>query len=214
AVLCDARAGKALIKGQPVVPGDIAVLVRSHREATLVQRALSAAGVPSVAAGRRSLFETDEALELLALFESLLQPADDSRLRTALATVLLGVEAEAIAALDAQAQAHAGYQRDSQARRERWQRSGPLALVSDLCAAAAERLLGLFDGERRLTNYLQLAELMQEAQADAPGLHAQLAWLRNAIADADRDDEAQLLRLESDADRVQVVTLHKSKGLE
>src|SRR5690606_35605471 len=55
---------------------------------------------------------------------------------------------------------------------------------------------------------------MQEAQADAPGLHAQLAWLRNAIADADRDDETQLLRLESDADRVQVVTLHKSKGLE
>jgi exodeoxyribonuclease V beta subunit len=55
---------------------------------------------------------------------------------------------------------------------------------------------------------------MQEAQAHAPGLHAQLDWLRTSIAGADADDEAQLLRLESDARRVQVVTLHKSKGLE
>src|SRR3546814_15926578 len=55
---------------------------------------------------------------------------------------------------------------------------------------------------------------MQDAQARTPGLHGQLDWLRAAIAEADSDDEAQLLRLESDARRVQIVTLHKSKGLE
>ncbi|HET8819514.1 MAG TPA: exodeoxyribonuclease V subunit beta [Xanthomonadaceae bacterium] len=210
-VLADAG---ARIDGRRVAPGDIAVLVRTHREATLVQHALAAAGIPAVAAGKQSLFATDQAQELLALFESLLQPADDGRLRTALATVLLGVDAAAIAALDDEASAHAGYQREAQLRRERWQRSGPLALVSDLCAAAAERLLGLVDGERRLTDTLQLAEQLQEAQARAPGLHAQVAWLRSAIADADPNDDTQLLRLESDAARVQVVTLHKSKGLE
>ncbi|HET8818948.1 MAG TPA: exodeoxyribonuclease V subunit beta [Xanthomonadaceae bacterium] len=210
-VLVDAD---ARVDGRRVVPGDIAVLVRTHREATLVQHALAAAGIPAVAAGKQSLFATDQAQELLALFESLLQPADDGRLRTALATVLLGVDAVVIAGLDDDAAAHAGHQRDAQLRRERWQRSGPLALVSDLCAAAAERLLGLVDGERRLTNLLQLAEHMQEAQARAPGLHAQVAWLRDAISGADPSDEAQLLRLESDAARVQVVTLHKSKGLE
>ncbi len=208
------RDAHARVDGRPVVPGDIAVLVRTHREATLVQHALGAAGIPAVAAGRQSLFATDQALELLALLESLLQPADDGRLRTALATVLLGVDAATIATLDDDATVHAGHQRDAQLRRERWQRSGPLPLVSDLCATAAERLLGLADGERRLTNYLQLAERLQEAQAHAPGLHAQVDWLRSAIADADANDEAQLLRLESDAARVQVVTLHKSKGLE
>ncbi|MDA4567998.1 hypothetical protein, partial [Escherichia coli] len=40
--LLDARAGTAILRGRPVQPGDIAVLVRSHREATLVQRALAA----------------------------------------------------------------------------------------------------------------------------------------------------------------------------
>src|SRR5512138_864035 len=70
------------------------------------------------------------------------------------------------------------------------------------------------DGERRPTNYLQLAEHLQAAQRSALGLHGLLDWLARAIADASADDEAQQLRLESDAHRVQIVTLHKSKGLE
>jgi exodeoxyribonuclease V beta subunit len=89
-----------------------------------------------------------------------------------------------------------------------------LALVSDLCAANAERLLALADGERRLTNTLQLGELLQEADARALGLHGLVDWLRMHIADADSNDEQQLLRLESDARRVQILTLHKAKGLE
>src|SRR5690606_27561781 len=67
---------------------------------------------------------------------------------------------------------------------------------------------------RRLTNYLQLAELLQDAQARALGLHGLVDWLATAIADANANDERQLLRLESAARRAQVVTLHKSKGLE
>ncbi|HWS78537.1 MAG TPA: 3'-5' exonuclease, partial [Thermomonas sp.] len=74
--------------------------------------------------------------------------------------------------------------------------------------------LGLLDGERRVSNYLQLAELLQEAQANTLGLHGLVDWLGQRIATADANDEAQLLRLESDARRVQIVTLHKSKGLE
>jgi exodeoxyribonuclease V beta subunit len=213
-VLADARSGHARIDGRPVRPGDIAVLVRNHKEATRVQQALARAGVPAVAAGKQSLFASAEAAELRMLLLALLHPADNGRLRAALATVLLGEDATALAALDEDGEA----QRRHQARllhwRERWQRGGPFALVSDLCAAQAERLLGLLDGERRLTNYLQLGEQLQEAAARTLGLHGLLDWLQVRMADADADDETQLLRLESDALRVQIVTLHKSKGLE
>ena len=214
ALLLEARAGKARIDGTPVQPGDIAVLVRKHQEASRVQQALAAAGIPAVAAGRQSLFATVEARELLAVFEALVYPADDARLRAALATVLLGLDAAGIDALEADGATHARLQRQAQDWRERWQRSGAFALVSDLAAQAAERLLSVLDGERRLSNYLQLGERMQSAQVHAPGLHAQLDWLRAAIANADPGDDTQLLRLESDAGRVQIVTLHKSKGLE
>ena len=218
AVLSEARAGQATLKDKddvrPVRPGDIAVLVRSHGEATRVQRALALLGIAAVAAGKQSLFATDEARDLHALLLALLHSGDDGRLRTALATVLVGVDAAGIDALERDATAH----RDWQARAARWRerllRGGPLALVDELCAANGARLLGLLDGERRLSNYLQLAELLQEAQQRALGLHGLVEWLGHAIATADPDDENQLLRLESDAQRVQIVTLHKSKGLE
>ena len=213
-VLSDARAGRARLQGQPVRPGDIAVLVRKHSEAGMIRDALAAVGIPDVSAGKQSLFATPEARELHTLRQALVHGADDRRLRAALATVRVGGDAQAIAALDAEGATLQQKQLEALAWRERLQRGGPLALVNELCARHAPRLLGLMDGERRLTNYLQLAEQLQEAQRSALGLHGLLDWLARAIADASADDEAQQLRLESDARRVQVVTLHKSKGLE
>ncbi|GGD50534.1 exodeoxyribonuclease V subunit beta [Pseudoxanthomonas indica] len=209
-----AQQGRAQIDGQPVRPGDIAVLVRKHGEATRIQRALAAVGIPAVAAGRQSLFATDEAQELDALLQALLHPADDGRLRTALATVLLGLDAAQLAALRDAGTPWQRHQHAALAWRARWQQDGALALITDLCAEHAPRLLELVDGERRLTNYLQLAEQLQEASTHTLGPQGLSDWLQQRIAEADIDDEAQLLRLESDAARVQIVTLHKSKGLE
>ena len=216
ALLSEARAGTATLKGEPVQPGDIAVLVRTHREATMVQQALALAGIPAVAAGKHSLFATLVARELHALLLALLHAGDDGRLRAALSTLLVGEDALRIAALEHDGDAQRRCQVAAQHWRERVQdaRGGPLALVGDLCAQQAERLLGLLDGERRLSNYLQLAELLQEARRATLGLRGLVDWLEQRIARADNSDDAQLLRLESDARRVQIVTLHKSKGLE
>ncbi|MGE8215525.1 MAG: exodeoxyribonuclease V subunit beta [Stenotrophomonas maltophilia] len=214
ALLSQARQGRALLRGQPLQPGDIAVLVRSHREATRIQQALAAVGIPAVAAGKQSLYASAEAHELRLLLLALLQPADEGRLRAALATVLLGEDAAAIDAMEREGDAQRSFQIRLLLWRERWQRGGPFAVIADLCAEHAERLLGLLDGERRLTNYLQLGELLQQAAAQTLGMHGLLDWLQVQMAHADQDDEQQLLRLESDARRVQIITLHKSKGLE
>ena len=213
-VLSQARNGDARIEGKPVQPGDIAVLVRTHHEATRVQQALALAGIPAVAAGKQSLFATAEARELQVLLLALLHGGDDGRLRAALATVLVGEDAAAIDALDRDGATHRAWQMQAQHWRDRLRNGGPLALVGDLCAAQADRLLGLLDGERRVSNYLQLAEQLQDAQRQALGLQGLADWLARRITRADANDEAQLLRLESDARRVQIVTLHKSKGLE
>lgn len=213
-ILSEAREGRALLRGAPVQPGDIAVLVRSHKEATRIQQALGVVGIPAVAAGKQSLYATPEAHDLRLLLLALLQPADEGRLRAALSTVLLGEDAEAIDALEREGDAQRSFQVRLLEWRERWQRGGPFAVIADLCAEHAERLLGLLDGERRLTNYLQLGELLQQAAGQTLGMHGLLDWLQVQMAHADQDDEQQLLRLESDARRVQIITLHKSKGLE
>lgn len=211
AVLSEGRAGTATVDGRPLQPGDIAVLVRTHHEATRIQQALAAVGIPAVAAGKQSLFATSEARDLHALLLALLQSGDDGRLRAALSTVLVGLDAAQVAALD---DGGHDWQHKALAWRERLLHGGPLALVGELCAEHGPRLLGLGDGERRVGNYLQLAEALQEAQESTLGLHGLVDWLGTRIANADPNDEAQLLRLESDARRVQIVTLHKSKGLE
>ncbi len=214
AVLADARARRACLDGRPVRPGDIAVLVRTHHDATRIRQALAKVGIAAVAAGNLSLFCTGEAHELLTLLHALLHGDDDGRLRAALATVLVGQDARHIAGLDADGDAMQAWRATALGWRERLDRGGPLALLGEVCAQQATRLLALVDGERRLTNYLQLGEQLQEAQRQALGLHGLVDWLERAIAQASTDDETQLLRLESDAHRVQIVTLHKSKGLE
>jgi len=211
-VLAAARNGQALINGTPVAPADIAVLVRSHKDAARMQRALSAAGIPAVAAGKSSVYATDEAREIHHLLSAVLHVSDERLLRVALAGVLIGLDAGAIAALPENTPGH--WQQRALSWRERCQRGGILTLITELCADAARRVLQLTDGERRLTNYLQLAESLQTASASVPGLHGLLDWYEQQLINANPDDETQLLRLESDARRVQILTLHKSKGLE
>lgn len=217
-LLADARDGRAVLleKGQERAPqaGDVAVLVRNHFEAALMRESLVRSGIPAVTAGRLSLFSTGQARDVLALLEALLHPDDDARLRGALATALVGLDANTIAAFDTDPELHRDWQLRALAWRERWRRHGPLAMLGDVCAEQAPRLLALADGERRLTNTLQLAEVLQEADARAVGEHGLVDWLRTQIVEADDSDETQQLRLESDARCVQILTLHKSKGLE
>jgi len=193
---------------------DIAVLVNTHREAEFVQAALAMRGVPSVTAGRSSLFATREAGELLRVLEALHTPSDERRMRAALATELIGVDAVGIDALSRDEAALRTWLDQFERWRERWERLGPLPMLADRVAAAAPRMLGYLDGERRLSNYLQLAEQLQEERNHTVSSAGLVDWLERRISQADDRDETQQLRLESDAQRVQVMTLHKAKGLE
>ena len=197
-----------------VEPGDIAVLANRNEEAARMQRELAARGIASVTALRESVFSTAEATEILWILEALLAIGDESRMRAALATVLIGVDALAIDALSREESEHRRWLDEFQAWRQRWLRFGALSFLRELVARASPRLLKLADGERRLGNYLQVAEEVQAARAHVLGETGEADWLARRIAEADYLDETQQLRLESDAKRVRIMTLHKAKGLE
>jgi exodeoxyribonuclease V beta subunit len=199
---------------RPLQPRDCAVLVRTRAEGAAVRRQLARRGVPAVSTGRESLFATAQAQSLLTLLLALATPGDDRRLRAALASPLFGLDAAALCALEDDGDALAQWQHAFAQWRQRWEQHGPQPMLADVVAQEAPRLLALADGERELTYLLQLGELMQEARAQRLGPQGQLDWLRAAIAHADGDDETQQPRLESDAGRVQILTLHASKGLE
>ncbi|HBZ55910.1 MAG TPA: hypothetical protein DEO88_10935 [Syntrophobacteraceae bacterium] len=77
------------------------------------------------------------------------------------------------------------------------------------------RLVAFPDGERRLTNILHLAEILHQETVDRQlGMVELLRWLVEQRNPDTRTAAEQQLRLESDDDAVQLVTIHKSKGLQ
>lgn len=208
---------QALIGEQPVAGADIAVLVRSNAQAAQMQRALRRRGVASVLRTEESVFHSREAGELLRVLAAVAEPADEARLRSALLTDMLGASGEALheimqseAAWDEAVERLRGYH-------ERWRDRGFIVMLRRLIDAenVAARLLAYADGERRLTNLLHLAELLQREAARArPGMEGLLQWFAERRHAERAQGEEEQLRLESDEQLVQIVTVHRSKGLE
>lgn len=202
---------------RPVQASDICVLVRSRHEAALVRDALRRLAIPSVyLSNRDSVFTTPEAREVLWLLQAVLAPEQERTLRSALATSLLGFSAQHIDALN-QNEADWDTQVDTFAEfRQLWQRRGVLPMLRSLMShyRLAENLLASREGERRLTDFLHLGELLQHAAATLESEHALVRWLSQQILQPNPQAENQQLRLESDRHLVQIVTIHKSKGLE
>lgn len=206
------------IGGQPVTPGDIAVLLSTNKQVVALRARLVARGVPCVGSGRGNIFASGVARELELILFAVLHPDDDQAVRGALATRLLGVTLEQFAAWQMQP---AAFERELE-RFEAWRAlvrtRGVLALIEALLAARATALLALPEGERVLTDLRHLGELLAAEEGARQGLDGLYAWLlemreEGGDGDAEAADERQL-RIESDARRVQLLTIHASKGLE
>ena len=194
---------------------DLAVLVRTHRQAAAVQGALRRRGIRSVLHTEESVFHSPEAVELARVLETVLRPGDNSRLHTALATPLLALNGNAIYQLTPEAHQH--WVERFAAWRILWRDAGFAAMFRCLLSEhdLRRRVMEQPGGERRLTNLLHLAELLHEAEATQRFTpEALIEWLGEQRAAQRSAPDAAQLRLESDGDAVQIVTVHKSKGLE
>ncbi|MFA5627279.1 MAG: exodeoxyribonuclease V subunit beta [Thiohalomonadaceae bacterium] len=208
--------GKASIGERNLQARDIAVLVRDRYEAAHIRQALAKCGVASVYISRDSVFQTDEARDLAHLLRAVAEPERATLLRTAMATNLLGYSANEIYAFNADESAWNEKVLAFQGYRKLLYKHGFMRMFHALLRKerVIARLLAGPAGERCVTNLLQLAELAQVASAQHAGSEKLLRWLADARASADGNVDEQQLRMESDEDLVQIVTIHKSKGLE
>ncbi|MCF8004158.1 MAG: exodeoxyribonuclease V subunit beta [Chromatiaceae bacterium] len=199
---------------RPLRPKDIAILVRTGTEAAVMREALAARRINSVyLSDRDSVFETEEAGDLLHWLRACAEPTDEGLVRAALGTNTLGLPLQTLAGLQQDELAWEAEIERFRAYRQTWQRQGVLAMLRQLMHEAdlPARLLARGHGERILTNLLHLAEWLQQA---AMALDGEQALIRHLSTHLEQRGDEFILRLESDAELVQVITIHKSKGLE
>ena len=210
---------------KPVTPRDFAVLVATNEQAEAMAAALQERTVPVVINSGADVFASEEASELHLLLNSLLDPRRQRRQRRALATRLIGVDAASLMKLNQNGpdglQLSTEWQQRFQRWHQTWKSRGLAALFSELDqtnpGVTGRLALVPLSGERRATNYRQLTDLLLEATLnEAPRPEETVRWLGQQIARAqDRSQaEERQLQLSSDREAVQIVTMHKAKGLE
>ena len=200
----------------PLQPGDIAVLVNNRNEAAVVREALARRRIKTVyLSDRDSVLTSVVAHDLLYWLRACADPHQLPLMRAALATSTLGRSWQELdrllvdeTVLEQEIERFVRY-------REQWHRRGVLPMLHSLLMDfdVPARLLQWADGERQLTDMLHIAELLQQASQEVEGEHALVDHYTRLLQTSD-EDEHRILRLESDAHLVKVVTVHKSKGLE
>jgi exodeoxyribonuclease V beta subunit len=202
---------------QRLMPADIAVLVRDRREAAAIRRALAQRRVASVyLSDQDSVVESQEALDVLRWLQAVASPLDGALARTAYATATCALPLTELARLSSDELAWEERVEQLKGLHQTWQRQGVLAMLRRFIheLGLPAKLLRAAGGERRLTNLLHLAELLQEASRELDGEQALIRWFAEQVEGLGEGGDERVLRLESDAELVKVVTVHKSKGLE
>lgn len=200
-----------------VKAGDIAILVRTSDEAKIVRTKLSNQNIQSVyLSNRGSVFSTTEAQDILRILVAFSDPTNDRVLKPALATHLLGEDAESLVEIEHNEHKLEDIVLEFSEYAKIWEKKGVMPALRQILITrkVAERVLLGIDGERKIADFLHVCELLQEESQKTQSKHGLIRWLTEKIEEPDGNSEDQQFRLESESDLVKVITIHKSKGLE
>ena len=209
-----AREGAASIDGKALQSGDIAILVRKASEGHALSRVLRQHGIRTVTIGRDSVFNSDEARGLYDLLLAVAHCQDPAIAARSLASNLLHLDYRQIAAIVDNDRTWQRWLEDLADLQNLWLRNGFIAMFQSLLHGfdITRKLAQLENSERRITNLLHLAELLQQQSQLAAGMTPLLRWFQEQFEESAGEDAE--LRLEDDQALVKIVTIHKSKGLQ
>jgi len=201
-----------------VKAGDCCVLVRDRLEAGVVKQFLSDANIASVFLSRESVFASRVSQDLYLILSAIAAPTEERKLKAAILTSILDYSASQVERLFSDDQLWQQTIDQFFLWHQLWQRYGVMNTINsvlrqfDVFKKAAE--LSSAVGLRKMTDLRHLTELLQQQSENISGENQLLHWFAQQINDPDHRNDTQQLRLETDANLVQIVTMHASKGLE
>ncbi|KGJ99688.1 exodeoxyribonuclease V subunit beta [Thalassotalea sp. ND16A] len=199
------------VTNSAIKASDIAILVRDGREADDIKAALTRLAINSVYQSQRSnLFSTDIAKDFIAVLAAIINHEDDRAFIVALSGPYFGYSTQMLFALQNDELQWERLRKSFNGLKAIWHKRGFMAMALRLLH---DYYPGCIDNsERQLTNIIHLFELLQHASQRFKQPQELMAYLQEQCINLS-SAEAEL-RLESDADLVQIVTQHGSKGLE
>ena len=220
------------IGGRPICGSDIAVLCDSNEEVDAVNRKLNEFEIPCVLQASRSIFLSEEAKHFKFFMEALMSPNDPGKIKRVLTLPIFSLSACDIETINEKEEEwnfwanrfsfwaklwcdqgfsytlQTIFKDDFQSPDHENQENSPYQPIK-------KRLLRNDNGERRLTNYLHLGELLFQAEQMVSSnfpRNLYLWYIQQIKTNTDIDESDA--RLESDEEAVKILTIHKSKGLE
>ncbi|MFT6777903.1 MAG: exodeoxyribonuclease V beta subunit [Paraglaciecola sp.] len=212
-----AKTDQAQIKNRAITAADCCVLVRNRNEAQIIKSALSAVNVASVFLARKSVFSTQIAVDVFRLLKALSQPTDERLLKAALMSELFSFDAQHLDTLFNDESSWQGVLEQRFYWHQTWQKLGVIRAINQVMQHFDVEQ-GLIkhqpDGLRRVTDLRHLTELLQQQSLQLVGEAQLIHWFESCLLEPDHQSDNQQMRLESDANLLQIITLHSSKGLE
>ena len=197
--------------------GDVAVLVRSQSEFTRMEPVFRESCIPYAYYRKPGLFQCREAHWLSIVLRAICNPEQTATVRLALLTPFFDVCPATLTSLQELPANHATMQLMARwhayAQRRNWGRLFQSILEDS--GLIFRHCVGPH-WERTRTNLLQLLDHLEVSACaqnlDASGLVAMLDNLR--LHDSDAGSDADTHQIEDEAGKVQILTMHMSKGLE
>ncbi len=227
------------LKGKPIQPSDIGVLARTKKDLKQVEDELVKLKVPTLTTSDVSIFETIMAEDVAALLSAMLYPYRHDMINRVLTSHLYGLSIKQVKAMMADHDSEdtvnsldiknisSGTHKKSyqdfitylKEGAQRWQHFGILSALHYLLDKSPIQPQGVWqalaahpEGDRHIMDLRHVMDIMAQ-YGIGMGEHELLAWFRQHIDAAPNSDWAKQYPLPTESG-VQLMTIHKSKGLE
>lgn len=228
------------LKGKPIKPSDIGVLARTKKDLKRVEDELVKLNVPTLTTSDVSIFETIMAEDVAALLSAMLYPYRHDMVNRVLTSHLYGLSIKDVKAMmtdhesgvtenshlnspNVDAVGHKKSYQDFitylKQGAQNWQHFGILSALHYLLGKNPIQPQGVWqalaahpEGDRHIMDLRHMMDVLAQ-YGIGMGEHELLAWFRQHIDAAPNSDWAKQYPLPTESG-VQLMTIHKSKGLE
>lgn len=223
------------LEGRPIAPSDIAVLSKAKKELTQLQYELDKLGIDTVKTAEVNIFSTSMCKDIFSVLEAVMYPFKSEVVNRALTSQWYGLSLAQVQSMRQEtgemenydSEDYQGFLQYFKQASKQWQQFGLLSAIQFLLARSPliknhdgpeeiktvwERLAGLDDGERQLIDLRQLIDILTQ-HGMAMGEYELLEWLKGNMASPPSTEWAVQQQLPTQSG-VQLMTIHKSKGLE